>query len=186
MRVCMRVVIVMSEGGKTNHFFFRSWMAPFELLEDMVVVTGTDYDRVRYYMRRNGVPDNYLSMKPAIVRLKLSCAVFGNSAMGGGGDGGTPENSVFPYAIPYMQLRMLVSEATQRDFYVEYTRAGSPMRFTVQDGNVSEGDAKLRAPIRVPLSKYYFCRAVQADDERCVCTPHFPNADHTLTIAVCT
>ena len=63
---------------------------------------------------------------------------------------------------------MLVSETTQRDFYVEYyTHVGSPLKITVKDGAVTEGDAKLRAPIRAPLSKYYFFRAVQADDERC-------------------
>ena len=67
------------EGGQTNHFFYRPWMAVFDLLEDVCIVTDSSLDRIKYYMRKTHTPTGYTSMRPLIQRLKLECSSHGNS-----------------------------------------------------------------------------------------------------------
>ena len=47
------------EGGSSNHYLFLMFpglqrLAPFGLLEDVVTVTDSNHERIRFYMRRNG------------------------------------------------------------------------------------------------------------------------------------
>ena len=81
--------------------------------------------------------------------------------MGGGGtDGGTAANTVFPFRVPYLQLRQLVAEARERDFFVEYTRRSGAERFELRDGVVVRGDARLRERLPFIVRKVVFCRAI--------------------------
>lgn len=94
------------------------------------------------------------------LNMEHGCLVHGNSMMGGGGPGGTDENSVLPYLVPYTQLRMLVSETDERDFFVVYeNRAGEKCRFELKGGKLVAGsDSFLRVPLPVPLNKFLFFR----------------------------
>ena len=67
------------EGGKTNHFLYRPWMAVFDLLEDICVVTGSNLERIRFYMQISPLQEEYTHMRPLIQRLKLGCSNHGNS-----------------------------------------------------------------------------------------------------------
>ena len=167
------------EGGRSNHYLFLlcPWLqrlAPFKMLEDVVTVTDSDHERIRHYMRRNGSPERCPSLTGMIKRLGLQygCISHGNSSMGGGGPGGTDENSVLPYLVPYTQLRMLVSETRETDFFVAYERGGAACRFEMRGGGVVAGsDARLRVPLPTPLNKFLFFRAIQTPevDERGWC-----------------
>ena len=157
------------EGNSSNHLLFRAWMQPFGLLKDMVIVTATNHDRIRFFMRRVGGPDTCGPMRPVVVRLSLGCAIFGQLKKGRGIAGSDETNTVFPYAIPYIQLRSLVAETTCKDFIVEYTRAGAHHRFVLRDGEVWSGDERLRHRLPIMLRPWIFCRAVQSDDNRGLC-----------------
>ena len=77
---------------------------------------------------------------------------------GGGAEGGTSENTILPYKVPYIQLRQLVSETDCQDFFVEYHRKycdsrddEKKCRFELRDGKVVSGDQKLRLKLKPPL-----------------------------------
>ena len=152
------------EGGYSNHFLYRSKWAPFGFLRDLVTVTDTNLEAIRYFVRRSGPPRDMHSMRGLIERHGIETAILGNSKMGGGGtDGGTAANTVFPYRIPYMQLRQLVAEARARDFYVEYSRrdgGAAAERFELRDNEVVRGDARLRERLPFVVRKFVFCRAI--------------------------
>ena len=152
------------EGGRGNHLLYRSTWAPFGHLRDLVTVTATDLEAVRFFVRRSGPPEEMRSMRGLIARHGIETAILGNSKMGGGGtDGGTAANTVFPFRVPYLQLRQLVAEARERDFFVEYTRARSGAaaeRFELRDGVVVRGDARLRERLPFIVRKVVFCRAI--------------------------
>ena len=67
---------------------------------------------------------------------------------------------MLPYLVPYTQLRMLVSETDERDFFVVYeNRAGEKCRFELKGGKLVAGsDAFLRVPLPIPLNKFLFFR----------------------------
>ena len=112
-----------------------------------------------------GGPDVCVGFTDMITRLGLQrgCILCGNSMMGGGGPGGTDENSILPYMVPYTQLRMLVSETRETDFFVAYERGGAACRFEMRGGNVVTGsDARLRVPLPTPLNKFLFFRYARA------------------------
>ena len=158
------------EGGRTNHLLYRyvAWMAPFGFLRDVVSVTATDCVRIRFFMRASGGPDTCPSMAPLIARLSLGCTVYGQLKRGAGSGGADESNTVFPYQIPHLQLRALVSDefvrGGRRSFFVQFSRGGRAHRIEVRDGELVEGDAGLLVPLPVPLRPWVFCRAVQMDE----------------------
>ena len=158
------------EGGISNHILFRAWMQPFGFLADMVTVTATNHERIRHFMRGVGGIDTMGSMKSLVVRESLDCTIYGQLKRGRGIAGSDETNTVFPYSIPYIQLRSLIAESTQEDFFVEYEHKKATHRFVLDNGNVVHGgDARLRARLPMLLRPWIFCRALQPNDNTGLC-----------------
>lgn len=154
------------EGRRTNHFLYRSWMAPFGFLADMVTVTATDgSDRLRFFMRASGGVDTCRSMGPLVERQSLCCTIYGQLKKGEGPGGSDETNTVIPYRIPHIQLRSLIADEraseTRRSFFVEYERSGVAHRFEMREGELISGDPGLLVPLPWLLRPWIFCRAVQ-------------------------
>ena len=165
------------EGGKTNHLLYRPWMAPLPFLADLVTIRATDLPSVRKYVRKVAGPLVAGSLEALAKRLQLDVCVWSNSTNGGGGDGLEGDGVhwvVFPYRLPFVQLRALVAEATEDDFFVEYARSdGVVQRFELKGGSVVSGDVRLRR--RLPtaaLRKWLFCRAIHVDEKECGVCQH--------------
>ena len=155
------------EGGATNHFLFRPWMAPFPFLRDVVTVTDTNLPSVRGYMIESAGPRAVGSLQKMAERLKLDVTITSNSVNGGGGDTG---RVIFPYRLPKLMLRALISEERATDFYVEYdTLNGEKRRFELKRGRTTPlcDDAGLKIKHPTVLRKWFFCRSVHVLDEDC-------------------
>ena len=157
------------EGGISNHIIFSAWMQPFGLLADMVTVTATNHERIRFFMRGVGTPDTMGSMKNLVMRESLACTIYGQLKRGYGAAGSDETNTVFPYAMPYIQLRSLIAESAQQEFFVEYVHKKITHRFVLRNGKVVCGDERLRTRFPLVLRPWIFCRAVQPYDNTGLC-----------------
>ena len=89
-----------------------------------------------------------------------------NSVLGRGGE----VNSIFPYRVPYFQLRRMISlevVPTTPAFYVEYLRPGHAgrLRFEARAGRPTPGsDAHLARPPPLLLQKLTAFKSVLVDD----------------------
>ena len=160
------------EGGVTNHLFYRPWMAVFPFLHDLVTVTRTNLPSVQSYMTQLGGPAGCGSLRPLVERLKIDAVICSNGVLEKGKEGEEGRTKViFPYRVPFIQLRYLVSE--ERDaatFFVEYTQAGQRKRFELRKGGAlgpgSDPQLRRRLPT-VLFRKWLFCRAMQVEDRDC-------------------
>jgi hypothetical protein len=163
---------------------WRPWMAPCPLLTDLVTVTATDLPALRRYMRVIGGEKECGRLAGLVRRLGLHSHIFSNSVArshnhepaleGRALNRGAP--AVFPFRVPYVQLRALLAEAAERDFFVEYSRRGQRRRFELRGGAVRPGsDARLRQRVGpAPVRKWLFSRSV-----------HVPAAGEPAADGVC-
>ena len=169
-----------TEGGRSNHWLLpASWQPSAAFARTLVTVEATDVDLLRSYhtvSRYNPAEAQALSPLQAFAaRAGCDLALHANSVLGRGG----ATVAVFPYRVPWWQLRRMVSVEvlpTRRDFFVEYSstiRSGGASlqlrrRFEVRGGKIVAGsDPRLARPPPLLLQKLVSFKSVLVDDREC-------------------
>ena len=135
-----------TEGGRSNHWLLpASWQPSAAFARTLVTVEATDVDLLRSYhtvSRYNPAEAQALSPLQAFAaRTGCDLALHANSVLGRGG----ATVAVFPYRVPWWQLRRMVSVEvlpTRRDFFVWYVDASKRRAFAsceIRGGKIVAG-----------------------------------------------
>jgi len=161
------------EGGATNHWL----VLPNDLVgfcRDDVVLLDTDADALRWHHTCQSLfdtPADDLGVFGGLSRRRnLTCLIHANSPLAGSEASGA--RPVLPSAMPFLQLRHLVSAlcADDASFFLDYqTRADGPKprRFERRRGRLLPGsDPRLASPPHWILRKLAYFRATPPDDRQ--------------------
>ena len=165
------------EGGRTNHWLVPASWQLVGYCSQLVTINETDSQLLRTYHTVSSFDATRGSrgISPLVgFAQRTGCAMtsHANSVLGRGGE----VQSVFPYRIPWLQLRRMISVEVLPElrksgggFHVDYTLSGGERRrFEVRGGELTPGsDPRLAVPPPLLLQKLTTFKSVLVDDARC-------------------